>query len=59
MREIRPSGSEGGVAPTRHPYPYHVHRSGLVLYSLDLRRQGSAMTWKNFDLSATGGSTIS
>ena len=22
MREIRPSGSEGGVAPTRHPYPY-------------------------------------
>jgi hypothetical protein len=23
MREIRPSGSEGGVALTRHPYPYH------------------------------------
>jgi hypothetical protein len=22
MREIRPSGSEGGVAPRRHPYPY-------------------------------------
>ena len=22
MREIRPSGSEGGVAPTRHPDPY-------------------------------------
>ncbi len=22
MREIRPSGSEGGVAHTRHPYPY-------------------------------------
>src|SRR6266496_4876037 len=22
MREIRPSGLEGGVAPTRHPYPY-------------------------------------
>ena len=22
MREIRPSGSEGGVAYTRHPYPY-------------------------------------
>jgi hypothetical protein len=22
MREIRPSGSEGGVALTRHPYPY-------------------------------------
>jgi hypothetical protein len=22
MREIRPSGSEGGVAHARHPYPY-------------------------------------
>jgi hypothetical protein len=22
MREIRPSGSEGGVAVIRHPYPY-------------------------------------
>ena len=22
MREIRPSGSEGGVAHTRHPYLY-------------------------------------
>ena len=22
MREIRPSGSEGGVARKRHPYPY-------------------------------------
>jgi len=22
MREIRPSGSEGGVALRRHPYPY-------------------------------------
>jgi hypothetical protein len=22
MREIRPSGSEGGVALIRHPYPY-------------------------------------
>src|SRR5439155_15788442 len=26
MREIRPSGSEGGVAPTRHPYPYRRQR---------------------------------
>jgi hypothetical protein len=26
MREIRPSGSEGGVALTRHPYPYPVHK---------------------------------
>src|ERR1041385_198171 len=24
MREIRPSGSEGGVAPTRHPDPYRA-----------------------------------
>ena len=23
MREIRQSGSEGGVAVTRHPYPYN------------------------------------
>ena len=23
MREIRQSGSEGGVAVTRHPYPYY------------------------------------
>jgi hypothetical protein len=29
MREIRPSGSEGGVARTRHPYPYQklAHRN--------------------------------
>ena len=27
MREIRQSGSEGGVAVTRHPYPYDcAHR---------------------------------
>ena len=26
MREIRPSGSEGGVALTRHPYPYQTVR---------------------------------
>ena len=26
MREIRPSGSEGGVADNGHPYPY---RGGL------------------------------
>jgi hypothetical protein len=32
MREIRPSGSEGGVAPRRHPYPY-------------LQRT-AAMTWR-------------
>ncbi len=24
MREIRPSGSEGGVARLRHPYPYQT-----------------------------------
>ena len=24
MREIRPSGLEGGVAAIRHPYPYFV-----------------------------------
>ena len=27
MREIRQSGSEGGVALTRHPYPYG-HKDG-------------------------------
>jgi len=26
MREIRPSGSEGGVARKRHPYPYQTLR---------------------------------
>jgi hypothetical protein len=26
MREIRPSGSEGGVAHPRHPYPYFSER---------------------------------
>ena len=25
MREIRPSGLEGGVARKRHPYPYQTH----------------------------------
>jgi hypothetical protein len=28
MREIRPSGSEGGVARKRHPYPYQALREG-------------------------------
>ena len=27
MWENRLSGSEGGVALTRHPYPYHCERS--------------------------------
>ena len=29
MREIRPSGSEGGVADNGHPYPYNPGRSHL------------------------------
>jgi len=29
MREIRPSGSEGGVARKRHPYPYQTLREHL------------------------------
>ncbi|HWV99226.1 MAG TPA: hypothetical protein VNZ64_05975 [Candidatus Acidoferrum sp.] len=30
MREIRPSGSEGGVAHLRHPYPYpSLHRCAV------------------------------
>jgi hypothetical protein len=32
MREIRPSGSEGGVAANRHPYPY---------FRLCLRHEGA------------------
>ncbi|HZR21056.1 MAG TPA: hypothetical protein VFE51_27480, partial [Verrucomicrobiae bacterium] len=28
MREIRPSGLEGGVARKRHPYPYR--RAGIL-----------------------------
>ena len=32
MREIRQSGSEGGVAHTRHPYPYFsAVPAGLLL----------------------------
>jgi hypothetical protein len=29
MREIRPSGSEGGVARKRHPYPYQALREAV------------------------------
>ena len=29
MREIRPSGSEGGVADNGHPYPYNPGCSDL------------------------------
>ena len=29
MREIRQSGSEGGVAHTRHSYPYHYSHFAL------------------------------
>ena len=28
MPEIGPSGLEGGVALTRHPYPYRERRAG-------------------------------
>jgi hypothetical protein len=36
MREIRPSGSEGGVAHLRHPYPYFSKNpSGTPLFSSD------------------------
>ena len=34
MREIRQSGSEGGVAHTRHPYPYMRGWCVLVVYGL-------------------------
>jgi hypothetical protein len=37
MREIRQSGSEGGVAVTRHPYPYDVD-GPLALPELRLPR---------------------
>jgi hypothetical protein len=30
MREIRPSGLEGGVALTRHSYPYQLLTFGRV-----------------------------
>ena len=30
MREIRPSGSEGGVGLIPHPYPYRGHRPTQV-----------------------------
>ena len=38
MREIRPSGSEGGVAHTRHPYPY--------LSDLPPGDGGRVITWR-------------
>ena len=31
MREIRPSGLEGGVAVIRHPYPYCPHPNNGVI----------------------------
>ena len=33
MREIRPSGSEGGVADNGHPYPYQIGPSHAPLTS--------------------------
>ena len=33
MREIRPSGLEGGVADIRHPYPYFVATRPLTAVS--------------------------
>jgi hypothetical protein len=30
MREIRTSGSEGGVAHTRHSYPYHIASDAIA-----------------------------
>ena len=30
MREICQSGSEGGVAQPRHPYPYHAYGASPV-----------------------------
>jgi hypothetical protein len=33
MRENRPSGLEGGVAVTRHPYPYFVETAETFLPS--------------------------
>ncbi len=34
MREIRPSGSEGGVARKRHPYPYQTLRAFVRVWVL-------------------------
>ncbi len=30
MREIRQSGSEGGVGRKPYPYPYHRYRAGMA-----------------------------
>ena len=30
MREIRPSGLEGGVARKRHPYPYRLRLPAVI-----------------------------
>jgi hypothetical protein len=34
MREIRPSGSEGGVVRKRHPYPYR--QNTILRYAFGL-----------------------
>ena len=44
MREIRPSGSEGGVADNGHPYPYTVMSSaGAHRETLPSRKPESAV----------------
>jgi hypothetical protein len=36
MREIRQSGSEGGVADNGHPYPYNQLKQGSSYFSANL-----------------------
>jgi len=43
MREIRPSGSEGGARSIPCPYPYHFCRKSHCLPSKYLRSADSAM----------------
>ncbi len=52
MREIRPSGSEGGVAPRRHPYPYLSETGATIGYGRvtllgDRRMLVGAMGWRS------------
>ena len=61
MREIRQSGSEGGVAVTRHPYPYdgsHLWCWGGRFFRDQSRRGRQAVVARTFG-AGEGGRTAS
>jgi len=46
MREIRPSGSEGGVGLIPHPYPYHIALAMPHIFNLAFSLQRLAFCFK-------------